>query len=181
MLIRDIYPDLCYIQSAPLLSPFYHQRQMYTNRANTTDSIDSFNTRPTRPRTGQSTTRPWTAQSRPPTGRPTTAASTRHEASYVVALLEGRGVSREVGMAALDRDTGMCILVQVRSFHDISPNSYTNPGLYATVVSYDNRLRIARRMLKLSTNFTCIHPFWSLCQILFSLHTTLRLLIPLEV
>ncbi|KAF9453355.1 hypothetical protein P691DRAFT_771528 [Macrolepiota fuliginosa MF-IS2] len=58
-------------------------------------------------------TRPWTAQSRPTTGRPTTAASTRHEASYVVALLEGRGVSREVGMAALDRDTGLCILVQI--------------------------------------------------------------------
>jgi DNA mismatch repair protein MSH4 len=28
-------------------------------------------------------------------------------------LLEGRGVSREIGMAALDKDTGICVLVQV--------------------------------------------------------------------
>ena len=56
--------------------------------------------------------RPRTAQSRPMTARPTTAASA-HEASYVVALLEGRGVSREVGLAALDKDTGSCVLVQV--------------------------------------------------------------------
>lgn len=56
--------------------------------------------------------RPRTAQSRPMTARPTTAAST-YEASYVVALLEGRGVSREVGLAALDKDTGSCVLVQV--------------------------------------------------------------------
>ncbi|KAK0440784.1 muts domain V-domain-containing protein [Armillaria borealis] len=61
--------------------------------------------------TGQS--RPWTAQSRPATARPQTAASTRHDASYVIALLEGRGISREVGMAALDKDTGRVMLVQV--------------------------------------------------------------------
>ncbi|TFK42146.1 muts domain V-domain-containing protein [Crucibulum laeve] len=74
-----------------------------------------------RPWTGQSLSRsetsysrPWTAQSRPQTGgRPQTAASTRHEGSYVIALLEGRGVSREVGMAALDKDTGKVMLVQV--------------------------------------------------------------------
>jgi DNA mismatch repair protein MSH4 len=86
-----------------------------SSRLNTADSITSFDTGLTRPRTGQSmTARPWTAQSRPATGRPTTAASTiRHEASYVVALLEGRGVSREIGMAALDKDTGICVLVQV--------------------------------------------------------------------
>ena len=57
--------------------------------------------------------RPRTTQSRPMTARPTTAASTSHEASYVVALLEGRGVSREVGLAALNKETGSCILVQV--------------------------------------------------------------------
>lgn len=56
--------------------------------------------------------RPRTAQSRSMTARPTTAASA-HEASYVVALLEGRGVSREVGLAALDKDTGSCVLVQI--------------------------------------------------------------------
>ncbi|KAK0232710.1 muts domain V-domain-containing protein [Armillaria fumosa] len=64
-----------------------------------------------RPTTGQS--QPWTAQSRPATARPQTAASTRYDASYVIALLEGRGISREVGMAALDKDTGRVMLVQL--------------------------------------------------------------------
>ena len=31
----------------------------------------------------------------------------------MIALLEGRGVSREVGIAALDKDTGKVVLVQV--------------------------------------------------------------------
>ncbi|TFK71735.1 hypothetical protein BDN72DRAFT_764445 [Pluteus cervinus] len=52
--------------------------------------------------------RPWTAQS-----RPVTAVSTRYEASYIVAVLEGRGLGREVGLAALDRDTGKMMLVQL--------------------------------------------------------------------
>jgi DNA mismatch repair protein MSH4 len=84
---------------------------MYNNtssRPDTADSITSFSMEIARPRTGHSMT------TRPATARPTTAASTtRHEASYVVALLEGRGVSREIGMAALDKDTGICVLVQV--------------------------------------------------------------------
>ncbi|GLB36707.1 putative mutS family domain IV [Lyophyllum shimeji] len=42
-----------------------------------------------------------------------TSASVKHEGSYVVALLEGRGVAREVGMAALDKDTGKVMLVQL--------------------------------------------------------------------
>jgi len=72
----------------------------------------------TRPWTGQSRSystdqRPWTTQSRPTTARPQTATSVRHEGSYVVAVLEGRGVSREVGIAALDKDTGKVVLVQV--------------------------------------------------------------------
>lgn len=76
----------------------------------------------TRPWTGQSRSflasdpsRPWTGQSRPTTARPQTAASVRYEASYVVAVLEGRGISREVGIAALDKDTGKVMLVQVIS------------------------------------------------------------------
>ncbi|KAJ7701550.1 muts domain V-domain-containing protein [Mycena rosella] len=73
-----------------------------------------FTSRPTtghsRPDTSRSTTRPWTGQTRPGTARPTTAASVRHEGSYVIALLEGRGVAREVGIAALDRDTGRVML-----------------------------------------------------------------------
>lgn len=68
--------------------------------------------------TGASSTeyRPWTAQStRAGTARPTTAASTvRQDGTYVIAVLEGRGVAREVGMAALDKDTGKAILSQVR-------------------------------------------------------------------
>ncbi|PPQ98977.1 hypothetical protein CVT24_003473 [Panaeolus cyanescens] len=71
-----------------------------------------------RPTTGRSltagqTSRPWTAQSRPTTARPQTAASTRYEGTYVIAIVEGRGISREVGMAALDKDTGRVMLVQV--------------------------------------------------------------------
>ena len=85
-------------------------------------SISSFsyaNPDNNRPRTGQSRPatagRPWTAQSRPTTARPQTAASTRYEGSYVIALLEGRGIAREVGMAAIDLDLGRVVLVQVRS------------------------------------------------------------------
>ncbi|KAF5312559.1 hypothetical protein D9619_003594 [Psilocybe cf. subviscida] len=73
-----------------------------------------------RPFTGQSRfdsasgqSRPWTGQSRPTTARPATATTVRHEGAYIVAALEGRGVSREVGLAALDRDTGKVMLVQV--------------------------------------------------------------------
>lgn len=62
-------------------------------------------------RTGQSLS--LTAQSRPTTARPQTAVSVIHEGSYVIALFEGRGVSREVGIAALDKDTGKVMLVQV--------------------------------------------------------------------
>ncbi|KAF8972583.1 muts domain V-domain-containing protein [Flammula alnicola] len=55
-----------------------------------------------RPYSTSGRSRPWTGQSRPTTARPQTAASIRHE-----------GVSREVGIAALDRDTGKVMLVQV--------------------------------------------------------------------
>ncbi|KAG9310371.1 hypothetical protein JVU11DRAFT_9505 [Chiua virens] len=78
--------------------------------------------------TGQSrntytTIRPWTARSgttRPGTARPQTAASTRHEGSYVIALLESRGVAHEVGIAAMDKDTGRVMLVQVRPYAILS-------------------------------------------------------------
>ncbi|KAG6810573.1 hypothetical protein H0H92_011299 [Tricholoma furcatifolium] len=42
-----------------------------------------------------------------------TSASIKHENNYVIAILEGRGVTREVGMAALDKDTGNAMLVQL--------------------------------------------------------------------
>lgn len=61
--------------------------------------------------------RPAAAQSRPgtraSTSRPWTAASSKHEASYVVAIFESRGIAHEVGMAAMDRDTGRVVLVQL--------------------------------------------------------------------
>ena len=52
-------------------------------------------------------------QSRPTTARPVTAGSTRHEGSFTIAVLEGRGIGREVGIAALDKDTGQVNLIQV--------------------------------------------------------------------
>ncbi|KAH9982044.1 muts domain V-domain-containing protein [Lactifluus volemus] len=74
----------------------------------------SFSDNATRPWTGQShatsATRPRTGQ---PAQVPTTAATSRYEASFIIALLEGRGVAREVGIAALDRDTGRVMLVQL--------------------------------------------------------------------
>ncbi|KAL1952427.1 hypothetical protein VTO73DRAFT_1576 [Trametes versicolor] len=52
--------------------------------------------------------------SRPTTARPQTAASSRGpEGSFIIAVLEGRGVGREVGMAALDKDTGRVALIQL--------------------------------------------------------------------
>lgn len=55
--------------------------------------------------------------SRPTTARPLTHArpgtAVANESSCVVAVLEGRGVAREVGIAALEKDTGRVTLVQV--------------------------------------------------------------------
>jgi DNA mismatch repair protein MSH4 len=60
--------------------------------------------------------RPSTAQTaRPGTARPATAASSRREGSHVVSVIEGRGVSREVGIAVLHKDTGSIVIVQVPS------------------------------------------------------------------
>ncbi|KZO99190.1 hypothetical protein CALVIDRAFT_404861 [Calocera viscosa TUFC12733] len=67
----------------------------------------------------QPTPRPATAFSRPSTARPPTRMSgvttqpEDHAVNYVVAVLEGRGVAREVGIAALDKDTGRTVLLQV--------------------------------------------------------------------
>ncbi|KAL4244476.1 DNA mismatch repair MutS family protein [Abortiporus biennis] len=72
-----------------------------------------YSSRPTTARPWTSTSRPFTGQSRPGTGRPITAASSKHEASYVIAVLEGRGMGRDVGIAALEKDTGRVNLVQL--------------------------------------------------------------------
>ncbi|KIK43853.1 hypothetical protein CY34DRAFT_680561 [Suillus luteus UH-Slu-Lm8-n1] len=82
-------------------------------------SVDELSS--TRPESGQSrpytrqtsASRPWTAQSRPGTARPQTTASTMHDASFVIALIESRGMAHEVGMAALDKDTGRVMLIQL--------------------------------------------------------------------
>lgn len=78
-----------------------------------------------RPWSRQSTSRPQTAQMRPPT-RPQTAMSSRHEASYVVAVIEARGIGREVGIAALDRDTARVNLIQVRTVFSLGCLAYVD-------------------------------------------------------
>jgi len=50
---------------------------------------------------------------RPTSARPQTAASSRPEGHSIVALLEGRGISREIGMATLNPETGRVTMVQV--------------------------------------------------------------------
>ena len=73
---------------------------------------------PTYFRAGQSLP---TARSRTGTAPPPsqTAVSVIHDDSYMIALLECRGVSREVGIAALDKDTGKVMLVQVITVIDL--------------------------------------------------------------
>ncbi len=80
----------------------------------------------TRPWTGHSTARPYTAQTRPGTARPQTATSLKHDSSYVLAVVEGRGIGREVGMAALDKDTGRVDLVQVTIIRELNNNHLIN-------------------------------------------------------
>ncbi|KAI0809119.1 muts domain V-domain-containing protein [Irpex lacteus] len=87
--------------------------QVFTRTGSATTNAYSRPPTTGRPWTGRSTNRPNTAQSRPGTGRPLTAASSKREASYVLAILEGRGMGREVGIAALDKDTGRVNLIQL--------------------------------------------------------------------
>jgi hypothetical protein len=124
--------------ATPMLNRPSSNRRFF--RGASRPSSRPFTSRPTtdqsrpdtsRPTTGQS--RPWTAQTRPGTARPTTAASVRQDGSHVIALLEGRGIAREVGMAALDRETGRVMLVQVNSsliyLFDTALNVFTARGL----------------------------------------------------
>lgn len=69
-------------------------------------------TRFSTPNSPQKTTRQ--ASLRPQSARPQTGASSKPEGSFVIAIFEGRGIAREVGMAALDKETGRVVLVQVR-------------------------------------------------------------------
>lgn len=111
------YSIVCTITHVPIPHPpllFFQQLStMPTGSRSKLVQNNSGNT--TRPWTGQSASisRPRTAQSRPGTSQATTAATSRYEASFIIALLEGRGIAREVGIAALDRDTGRVMLIQV--------------------------------------------------------------------
>ncbi|CAE7201529.1 unnamed protein product, partial [Rhizoctonia solani] len=72
------------------------------------------NAYPQKLRSVRSASRPSTSISRRSTSRPATAASTVGECSdYVIAVLEGRGVAREIGMAALNKATGQCVIFQI--------------------------------------------------------------------
>ncbi|KZT68826.1 hypothetical protein DAEQUDRAFT_751159 [Daedalea quercina L-15889] len=87
--------------------------------------------------------RPWTGQTRPATGRSQTAASSLREPNYIVAVLEGRGVAREVGIAALEKDTGRVSLVQladsptyIKTLHQLhlhSPSLILVPDTFLSV------------------------------------------------
>ncbi|KIM51244.1 hypothetical protein SCLCIDRAFT_143691 [Scleroderma citrinum Foug A] len=70
----------------------------------------------TRASTSRSMTRPATARTntgRPGTSRPGTKHTDTSDTAITVALFESRGVAREVGIAAMDRDTGRVVLVQL--------------------------------------------------------------------
>ncbi|KAJ8462533.1 hypothetical protein ONZ45_g17900 [Pleurotus djamor] len=94
------------------MKPYVHPRPSTVSSVTNSNWVASVNRKEysgwsSRPNTN----RPQTG--RPQTARPVTAASVRPEGTYVVALIEGRGVAREVGLAALDRDTGKVILIQL--------------------------------------------------------------------
>lgn len=62
---------------------------------------------------------------RPTSARPQTAASSRPKGHSIVAILEGRGISREIGMATLNPETGRATIVQVHIYPELLP---TKPG-----------------------------------------------------
>ena len=62
---------------------------------------------------------------RPTSARPQTAASSRPEGHSIIALLEGRGISREIGMATLNPETGRATIVQVHICPSAKPKKFT--------------------------------------------------------
>jgi hypothetical protein len=94
--------------------PLHFGVARYTCSLTTMSSTARSDSYIVRPWTARSSGHPTIPQSRPGTARPQTAASTKRDASYVLAVLEGRGVGKEVGIAALDKDTGRVNLIQVR-------------------------------------------------------------------
>lgn len=129
------------------MSAFHHSRPSTGMAARPTTG---------RPWTGRSrptTARPWTGQSRPDTARPQTAVSTRHENSCVISVLEGRGVAHEVGIAALDKDTGRVMLMQVYDIHDICVNSADDGWAFSLqMVKLMSRLCSASTLTAYTTN-----------------------------
>lgn len=91
----------------------------YVGRMITSDrwscSSRSFPTLPALSRSLTMSTGPTTTPLlRPTSARPQTAVSSRPEGRSIVALLEGRGISREIGIATLNPETGRATIVQVR-------------------------------------------------------------------
>jgi hypothetical protein len=107
----------------------------------------SPSTRFSTPAARPASARPHTAAS----NRPQTAVSSRPEGSYVIALFEGRGIAREVGMAALDRDTGRVIVVQV-----------VNPGRHSSKQSCLNSDSLALRLPNIRQNYAPDEPSLSI-------------------
>ena len=89
--------------------------------------------RPSSSRPATALSRPWTSHSRPNTARPQTAASSRHDpGNYLVAVIEGRGVGREVGIAALDKDTGRVAVIQVSSVNVCAVCNHAECATYSS-------------------------------------------------
>ncbi|KAG1839646.1 muts domain V-domain-containing protein [Suillus subalutaceus] len=54
-----------------------------------------------------------------------------HDASFVIALIESRGIAHEVGMAALDKDTGRVMLIQtLHQMHVHTPHMILVPDTF---------------------------------------------------
>lgn len=83
------------------------QRQAYDAESSSSAARSNMSTPVVRPITAQSG-RTSTA------GRPTTAASNLGltEGAWISAVLENRGTGREVGIAAMEKTTGHCVLTQ---------------------------------------------------------------------
>ncbi|EJD04505.1 uncharacterized protein FOMMEDRAFT_83663 [Fomitiporia mediterranea MF3/22] len=113
----------------------------------------------TRPNSSIPFSRPVTAQSRPRTAqstrpgtaaqRPTTAASSHHDGTFVVAVLECRGIGREIGIAAMDKETGQLTDCQtyVKTLHHLHlhyPTTVLVPDTFLTNVDSSTTLSSAR-------------------------------------
>ena len=106
--------------------------------------VPSFPTLPALGRSPTMSTAPGTAPLlRPTSARPQTAASSRPEGRSIVALLEGRGISREIGIATLNPETGRATIVQVT----FTPSSFRQNPLSPSD-SFQTCPHMSRRCIK---------------------------------